>query len=56
MSAEKIMSDMTELVNKIKELAELDPNAAIKETEKTLELFKSISNDLKPYQKYHDEV
>ena len=47
MSAEKLMADMAELVNKIKELAELDPEAALKECEDTKNLFDDITKECK---------
>lgn len=50
MSAEKLIIDMTELVNKIKQLAELDPDAALKEYEDTKNLFDGISKECRIYQ------
>lgn len=54
MSAEKLISDMKELVDKIKQLSELDKEAALREIANTKELFsdvvkeceKKINNDL----------
>lgn len=50
MSAEKLIIDMIELVNKIKQLAELDPEAALKEGEDTKNLFDDITKECRKYQ------
>lgn len=50
MSAEKLIIDMIELVNKIKELAEVDPDAALKECEYTKNMFDNITKECRNYQ------
>ncbi len=45
MSAEKLISDMKELVDKIRQLSELDKEAALEEISKTKKLFDGVAEE-----------
>jgi hypothetical protein len=45
MTAEKLISDMKELVDKIRQLSEMDKEAALKEINKTQKLFGDVAKE-----------